>query len=44
VVDFCTTYMRVLTCVGTCVKTEKLIYRNVDDIENNFIAPQQISN
>jgi len=37
-------FVRMPTCVGTCVETEKLIYRNVDDVENNFIAPQQIRN
>ena len=36
--------IRMPACVGTCVKTEKLVYTNVDDVENNFITPQQISN
>ena len=36
-VDFYTTYTHARACVGTCVKTEKLVHTNVDDVESNFI-------
>ena len=35
-VDFYTICTHAHVCRGTCAQTEQLIYRNVDDVKDNF--------